>query len=186
MKTIDMKTLQKPVYEIFHNMGINKNALYPISCGLDNIETLNTIIGETLEGYETPERVKNCPEFIFIDNLKRTQTLGFVIENEIKALKSCIDELINQMESGETIKIDYDNILEPFNDECFKGLDTKQIAELAKKSIRLTIENRKLEDALDEIEGCLKNELKDDKQAYINVSYILYIISKAKGANNAN
>lgn len=53
--------------------------------------------------------------------------------------------------------------LEPFQDEYFKGLDTKQIAELAKKSIRLTTENRKLEDALDEIEGCLKNELKDDK-----------------------
>ena len=41
--------------------------------------------------------------------------------------------------------------LEPFQDEYFKGLDTKQIAELAKKSIRLTTENRKLEAVLDEI-----------------------------------
>ena len=42
--------------------------------------------------------------------------------------------------------------LEPFNDDYFKDLDTKIIAELAKKSIRLTTENRKLENTLDEIE----------------------------------
>lgn len=41
--------------------------------------------------------------------------------------------------------------LAPFEDEYFKGLDTKQIAELVKKSIRLTTENRKLEGILDEI-----------------------------------
>ena len=43
--------------------------------------------------------------------------------------------------------------LEPFEDEYFKGLDTKQIAELAKKSIRLTTENRKLENKLSDIAG---------------------------------
>ena len=42
--------------------------------------------------------------------------------------------------------------LEPFNDGYFEHLDTKIIAELAKKSIRLTTENRKLENVLDEIQ----------------------------------
>lgn len=42
--------------------------------------------------------------------------------------------------------------LEPFKDDYFKNLDTKTIAELAKKSIRLTTENRKFEEVLYEIE----------------------------------
>ena len=41
--------------------------------------------------------------------------------------------------------------LEPFKDEYFKGLDNIVIAELAKKSIRITAENSKLEKTLDEI-----------------------------------
>jgi hypothetical protein len=45
-----------------------------------------------------------------------------------------------------------DEQLEPFNGGYFEHLDTKMIADLAKKSIRLTTENRKLENALDEIE----------------------------------
>ena len=57
--------------------------------------------------------------------------------HETQYCKNCL-ELIKQ--------------LEPFKDDYFKNLDTKAIAELAKKSIRLTTENRKLEDALDEIE----------------------------------
>lgn len=167
MKIINMKTLQKPVCEMLYNMGIDKNALYTISGGLENIETLNSVTCETLEGYETPERIKQCPEFILIDNLNRVHTLGFVIENEIKRLKPYIDELINQMESEETIKINYDNILEPFNDDYFKGLDITAIAELAKKSIRLTTENRKLEDALDEIEETIKLA----KEGYMGIFY---------------
>ena len=197
MKIINMKTLQKPVCEMLYNMGIDKNALYTISGGLENIETLNSVTCETLEGYETPERIKQCPEFILIDNINRVHTLGFVIENEIKRLKPYIDELINQMESGETIKINYDNILEPFNDDYFKGLDITAIAELAKKSIRLTTENRKLEGILDEIkeivndfsrEGlcfyddfdCNDCDLSNDCN-YLRRIKILNIISKAKG-----
>ena len=41
--------------------------------------------------------------------------------------------------------------LEPFKVEYFKGLETIVIAELAKKSIRITAENRKLEQTLTEI-----------------------------------
>lgn len=41
--------------------------------------------------------------------------------------------------------------LEPFKDEYFKELDNVVIAELAKKSIRITAENSKLEQTLTEI-----------------------------------
>jgi predicted RNase H-like nuclease (RuvC/YqgF family) len=46
--------------------------------------------------------------------------------------------------------------LEPFKDEYFKGLDNVVIAELAKKSIRITAENSKLEKTLTEIKEMLK------------------------------
>ena len=46
-----------------------------------------------------------------------------------------------------------------------KGLDTKQIAELAKKSIRLTTENRKLENKLSDIAGICEQIL--DGEDYV-------------------
>ena len=47
--------------------------------------------------------------------------------------------------------------LEPFKDEYFKGLDNVVIAELAKKSIRITAEDSKLEQTLAEIKEITKN-----------------------------
>lgn len=91
--------------------------------------------------------------------------------------------------------------LEPFKDDYFKNLDTKTIAELAKKSIRLTTENRKFEDALDEIEENIKamnNECFYDDICecnncdmkngctYYRKFNILNIINKAKGGVNGN
>lgn len=65
--------------------------------------------------------------------------------------------------------------LQPFNDDYFKDLDTKTIAELAKKSIRLTTENRKLENALDEIEEYINTQLDE-----LPVNKIKDIINGAK------
>lgn len=48
--------------------------------------------------------------------------------------------------------------LAPFQDEYFKGLDTKAIAELAKKSQRLTSENRELEQKNEELKAQIENE----------------------------
>lgn len=59
----------------------------------------------------------------------------------------------------------YEQAIEPFQDEYFKGLDTKQIAELAKKSIRLTTENRKLENKLSDIAGICEQIL--DGEDYV-------------------
>ena len=74
--------------------------------------------------------------------------------------------------------------LEPFNDDYFKDLDTKIIAELAKKSIRLTTENRKLENTLDEIEKYCTYMNTFNKYNKTNkglvVDEVLDIINKAK------
>lgn len=56
--------------------------------------------------------------------------------------------------------------LRPLEDSYFKGLSSIEIAELAKKSIRITAENRKLEYALQETrEYCEEQNLKADYTA---------------------
>lgn len=71
---------------------------------------------------------------------------------------------------------EYEKALAPFNDEYFKGLDTKQIAELAKKSIRLTTENRKLENKLSDIAGICSQILDGEDYVRRIAKTILYII----------
>jgi cell division protein FtsB len=61
-----------------------------------------------------------------------------------------VEEEINEIKSK---YYRYEQDLEPFKDGYFKGLTMEQIAELAKKSIRLTTENRKLENKLSDIAG---------------------------------
>lgn len=76
---------------------------------------------------------------------------------ELKKNNQILCDLYKNVDSclqKRTEKFDrYRKAFEPFEDEYFKGLDTKQIAELAKKSIRLTTENRKLENKLSDIAG---------------------------------
>ena len=56
--------------------------------------------------------------------------------------------------------------LKPFQDEYFEGLDNAVIAELAKKSIKITAEYCKLENILIEIkEICIQKNLKVDLTA---------------------
>lgn len=113
--------------------------------------------------------------------------------HETQCCESCL-ELQKQLEAKE-------REFEPFKDDYFKNLDTKNIAELAKKSIRLTTENGKLEDALDEIEENIKamnNECFYDDICecnncdmkngctYYRKFNILNIINKAKGGVNGN
>lgn len=52
---------------------------------------------------------------------------------------------------GETVIWYSEEDIKPFLDPYFKGLDFKTIAELAKKSIRITAYNRELEDKLEDI-----------------------------------
>lgn len=61
-------------------------------------------------------------------------------------------ELLDCLNSAMELVSKYQKIIEPFLDNYFRGLQPSDIAELAKKSIRLTAENRRLEEALDEIE----------------------------------
>lgn len=53
--------------------------------------------------------------------------------------------------------LDLEAELKPLTDEYFNGLTTVEIAELAKKSIRLTAENRELENRLEDLTAELEN-----------------------------
>ena len=97
-------------------------------------------------------------------------------------------ELLDCLESAMTLVDKYQKLINPLLDPYFRGLSCPEIAELAKKSIRLTEENRRLEEALEEIKEIVSSTLDcgewvgqgDDKMAKI-----LDIINKAKGEENA-
>lgn len=107
---------------------------------------------------------------------------------ELKKNNQILCDLYKNVDSclqKRTEKFDcYRKALEPFEDEYFKGLDTKQIAELAKKSIRLTTENRKLENKLSDIAGICEQILDGEDYVRRIAKTILDIINKAKEGNN--
>lgn len=67
------------------------------------------------------------------------QNTLYIISEEVCICNSCNSEYIDDLLEK----------LEPFNDPYFKGLSNFHIAELAKKSIRLTKENVELTDKLE-------------------------------------
>ena len=78
--------------------------------------------------------------------LKQYNTVLKIAKENADANEFCLKELEKR--------------LEPFQNEYFIGLNERQIAELAKKSIRLTKENTQLIECLEEIRKEVKNNLK--------------------------
>ena len=75
--------------------------------------------------------------------------------------------------------------LEPFKDEYFKGLDNVAIAKLAKKSIRITAENSKLEQTLIEIKEIAEwhTTSADTEDVQEDIKQILQKISELENDN---
>lgn len=85
---------------------------------------------------------------------------------QIEQLNNKLNSKTIEYEMSELLNKQLEHQLKPFQDEYFKGLDNVAIAELAKKSIRITTENCKLEDILIKIrEICLQKNLKVDLTA---------------------
>lgn len=156
-------------------------------------ELLNTVCfkGEALDLFvtELEQELKDYKKK-YEDLRDKKECLMERYEEVLEVLKNKIQELDR-----------YKQALTPFEDEFFKYLDTKTIAELAKKSFRLTRENRKLEDVLDEIEELtIKNLEKHYNHckyakgcvnpcginSEVNLKQILDIIKKAKEEDNEN
>ena len=154
-------------------------------------------------GYKELHKLKCCdsPNCYFKQLSRKTQECEN-LEKEICNIRMGVNGNIQPTVFGKSLdeihKIltghaHYRKALEAFQDDYFKGLDTTTIAELAKKSIRLTTENRKLETALEEIEEYIKARkckyCSNYKDVFCPEWYgeecdwkdILDIISKAKG-----
>lgn len=78
--------------------------------------------------------------------LKQYNVVLKIAKENADAHESCLQELEKR--------------LEPFQDEYFTGLNEQQIAELAKKSMRLTKENIQMRECLEAIREEAKNSLK--------------------------
>lgn len=76
------------------------------------------------------------------------------LKEQNKVIANELDEYIQKLSNSEFEKLLQDNY--------FKGLNINQILELAKKSIRLTAENRELENKLEDI----TTELEDLRKRY--------------------
>ena len=93
---------------------------------------------------------------------KEIEILKFKLENfeSIQRGKCCECESVAIQELS-----DMHFKTRPFEDDYFNGLTYKDIAELAKKSIRLTAENRRLEDEIEKLRGeCEQSEYDYQKQ----------------------
>ena len=78
-------------------------------------------------------------------------------DEQLKAVSNELDEFIQKIPNAQFEKLLQDNY--------FKGLNINQILELAKKSIRLTAENRKLEEGMED----LNTELESLREQYHTV-----------------
>lgn len=90
----------------------------------------------------------------------------------VKTQKAFIKELLDRLEKKQVEKeivvskpklffhdtpLDIDELNDCLNDSYFRGLSLQQIFELAKKSIRLTDDNCKMQHKLEDIAECLDN-----------------------------
>lgn len=98
-----------------------------------------------------------------IDEIKNLQEENKELKSKLKRLqrqyKNVLDLAKKNADANEYCLQELEKRLEPFRDEYFIGLNEQQIAELAKKSIRLTKENIQLRGHLEEIREEAKSSL---------------------------
>lgn len=96
-----------------------------------------------------------------INELERKNEINVKQYNELlKQYNTVLKIAKENADANEFCLKELEKRLEPFQDEYFIGLNERQIAELAKKSIRLTKENTQLIECLEEIRKEVKNNLK--------------------------
>lgn len=151
----------------------------PVNCKLYTIDELSTIVD--LQNRNT-KLEQECEELRKQYNCNACGTCNG--KEDYKNMQKHCEKAIAQNHK-------YKQELKPFKDPYFKGLNNQIIAGLAKKSIRLTTENRKLEQALDEISKILDSGTADTQtnnakrlHQYYLARYceIINIINKANTA----
>lgn len=114
-----------------------------VNLNLDNQEQISNYVKEHL-----PEAITNE---IFKDENKLKSIIKQCVQSQIKG---AITEILQGKDYKEFLRekimIEMGIKNNPFDDPYFEGLTHQNIADLAKKSIRLTTENRKLEGIIEE------------------------------------
>lgn len=114
-----------------------------VNLNLDNQEQISNYVKEHL-----PEAIK---DEIFKDENKLKSIIKQCVQSQIKG---AITEILQGKDYKEFLRekimIEMGIKNDPFDDPYFKGLTHQNIADLAKKSIRLTTENRRLEGIIEE------------------------------------
>ena len=114
-----------------------------VNLNLDNQEQISNYVKEHL-----PEAIK---DEIFKDENKLKSIIKQCVQSQIKG---AITEILQGKDYKEFLRekimIEMGVKNNPFDDLYFKGLTHQNIADLAKKSIRLTTENRRLKGIIEE------------------------------------
>ena len=167
----------------YKDMYSNKHIKCPIvdfaiACRGENKCKYKTVYEQLKRKEEECEKLKNERTVDFVKQLAQLK-----VEND--GLKTMLKDL-----SYENQKFCYQieeqtKQLEPFKDEYFKGLDNVVIAELAKKSIRITVENSKLEQTLAEIKEIAEwhTTSADSEDVQEDIKQILQKISECEVEN---
>ena len=96
-----------------------------------------------------------------INELQRKNEINFRQYNELLKQYNAVLKIAKEnADAHEFCLNELEKRLEPFQDEYFTGLNEQQIAELAKKSMRLTKENIQMRECLAAIREEAKNSLK--------------------------
>ena len=100
-----------------------------------------------------------------------SRKLQAIVKTQYNFINNLLDRLEGKTKSNDTEtektygignkKYSWYEIITLLGDNYFNGLNLEQILELAKKSIRITTENRRLEDKLEKIKFKIK-DLKND------------------------
>lgn len=87
------------VWQQVDALGIDRNLLYEIGGGFDNIKEIMKILFETLEGYSSIEELEQQPNAIILSNIKRVTQLCCICDNELGKANNALETLRVQMES---------------------------------------------------------------------------------------
>lgn len=96
-----------------------------------------------------------------INELERKNEINVRQYNELLKQYNAVLKIAKENADAHEICLqELEKRLQPFQDEYFAGLNEQQIAELAKKSMRLTKENIQMRECLEAIREEAKNSLK--------------------------
>lgn len=99
-----MKQKKLTIAELFNKLDIDKDLLYDIGGGINNLKVLFYVIGEYIENLQNElntNETKQGSRAI----LARINQLSYIVDNETNAIEKRLESLIEQVNSDKEISI---------------------------------------------------------------------------------